>query len=187
MVHYLAIRHLIRSGDMLEWRSGGLVGKGIRLFTGKEVNHTSLCLDLDQHMGYKEPHKFILEANAPGIELNLISRSILNYNGKVWWSALKANEEQRAKMERWALLQVGKPYDYKGLFRNILGRVSANARALFCSEFYFISLVVGGLLPWYHFDEARGMVRDENGLAVKAPRPGEFAKYGIHKESVRIV
>lgn len=186
MAHYLAIRNLIKSGDMIEWQSAGLLGKIIRRFTGKAVNHTSLCLDLDQHFAYTEPHKFVLEANAPGIELELISRRLVNYSGRIFWSSLLATDDQRARMERWALLQVGKPYDYGSLFRNAMGRVSTNARSLFCSEYYFIALVVGGLLPWYHFDEARGVVRDENGLAVKAPRPGEFEKYGIFHPAVRI-
>jgi len=184
---YYPVRDRIQTGDMLEWRSGGIIGPVIRLFTGKDRNHTSMCVALGDHVQFLKPHKYIMEANFPGLELELISRRLEDYGGQVWWSHLKGGTpEMRDRMEKWALLQVGVKYDFGGLLWNAVARVSANARRLFCSEAYYIALVVGGFIPHLHYDEKSKRVIDERGYGVHAPRPGEFEWYELHDPPVRI-
>jgi len=168
--YYKLIRNKVKSGDMLEFRSNGFTGRAIRFFSKQNVNHTALAVALDEYMDYREPHKFLLEADAPGIVLKLISKELTGYGGQVWWTPLKAKYDAlRGDIARWSMLQIGTKYDTKSLFKNILGRVNADAKKLFCSEFYFLALKEVGILH-----------------GKKAPRPGEFQKYGVHEPAVKI-
>lgn len=170
MIYYSQIRPLIKTGDMLEWKARSVVGGTIRFFTRKAVNHTSLCLDLNQYLHWQEPHKFVLEANSGGIELNLISTILQDFRGEFYWSALKPEfDHLRKDIARWALLKIGTPYDFGSLLRNAWGRVSANARRLFCSEYYFLAL------------KSVRLVAGE-----KSPRPGEFEQLGVHLPAVKM-
>ena len=171
LLAYKQIRNQIKTGDMLEWRGRSVVGGLIRFFSKQQVNHTSLCVDLKEYANYQEPHKFILEAEPNGIELNLISRQLEDYSGSVWWSPLKPGfDSKRDLIAQWALEKVGIKYDYKSLFKNIFGHVSADAKKFFCSEYYYLALKSAGIVP-----------------DGKAPRPGEFAKYGVHLPAIQIL
>jgi hypothetical protein len=189
LLAYKQIRNQIKTGDMLEWRSRSALGYVIRFFSGKDKNHTSLCVDLKEYANYQYPHKFVLEAEPNGIELNLISRLLEEYSGSVWWSPLRPEfDSKRDLIAQWALEKAGIKYDYKGLFKNIFGHVSADARHFFCSEFRFIVLVAVGILPQYTYDSGRKIVVDTvTGKPVKAPRPGEFKQYDIDLPAVQIL
>jgi hypothetical protein len=68
-------------------------------------------------------------------------------------------------IETLAFQYIGVPYDYKSLFKNAFGRVSADARALFCSEYCFLCY----------------------GKTGKAPTPGEMPKLGIFKPGTKLI
>lgn len=168
---YDRYRGLIDSGDMLEFCASTFLGGAIRLFTGKNVNHTAFVISLDNYLGMSEHHKFILEANADGIELGLLSRVLENFDGKVYLSRLKPEYNHlRLEMARWAVMQTGIGYDYGSLFKNMVSKVSADARKMFCSEFYYLALKHVGIVK-----------------GNKSPRPGEFGPFNLHEPPIRIL
>lgn len=161
LVAYQAVRDLMKTGDLIEFGSDKLVGRIIRLFTRKKVNHTSMICLLQNYKTITEPHIYIYEANAiDGTELNLLSKVLEKYKGSARWLRLKATDAQREKLSDWLLEHTGIPYDFKSLFKNALGRVSAEISKLFCSEAAFLALR----------DGARMVTGD------KAPIPGTFTE-----------
>lgn len=169
-MQYVKIRDLIKTGDMLEWSSPSILGKTIRLFTGRDVNHTSLAISFDDYFKDGVNHKFVLEAEAGGIELNLISKLLTDYKGKCYWYQLKPElDSYRQSIGSYALLQIGTKYDFGSLLKNAVSRVNADAKKLFCSEYYYMALCEAGILS-----------------KTKVPRPGEFIQYGIHLPRVQI-
>jgi len=170
LTKYKTIQNEIHSGDLIEWKSNNLVGRLIRLFTKKDVNHTSLCIRLQDCENYEKPHRFILEANARGIELHLLSKSIEGYNGRAYYYRLKPEHDAvREGIVQWALIQVGTKYDYKSLFKNILGSVNADAKRFFCSEFAYLAY------------RQVSIVNDG-----KSPRPGEFGKFNLFLNRIEL-
>jgi len=169
---YDTLRCDIHSGDLIEWRSNTVIGWLIRRFTGQDVNHTSLALELDYFEILKN-RRFILEALERGIEVNLLSRRMDKFHGHVYHVKLKSEyDSYRYHIAGWALDQLGIAYDYSSLFRQILGRVSLDAKRYFCSEYAYAAYCAVGLLqPGTH-----------------APRPGEFGSFGIHEpERIRLM
>jgi len=189
LVAYKQIRDQIKTGDMLEWRSRSALGSIIRFFSKQKVNHTGIAFVLENYGGYEGNHVFTLEAEPDGIRYNLLSVQLENFDGEVYWSSLKPEFERlRHAGIDWALEQVGKPYDFKSLFKQALIKVGADARKFFCSEYYFIYLVICGILPQFIFDTGKKVVVDmETGKPVIAPKPGEFEKYKIHLTAVQIL
>lgn len=167
---YLTCRHILKTGDCILWQSNSIIGWLIRRFSKANVNHASLVISLGEY-GNLIDRRFLLEALGPGIVLRLLSRRLMKFSGKVWWYPLKDEyNDNRDKIGEWALMEVGVSYDYKSLFRNIIGHVSANAKEFFCSEYCFIG--------W-----------KESGISLKgtkAPRPGDIPKLGIFKKPIRI-
>ncbi len=154
----------MRTGDLLLWRANSLLGLMIRYFSKADVNHASLVMHFEQYEG-GEHRRFTSEALERGIILNLLSRQLEKYDGKVWWYRLKGEwESRRAMIGTNAMKYIGVPYDYRSLFKNAFGRVSADARALFCSEYCFLCY----------------------GLNGQAPTPGDMPGLGIFREPVLI-
>jgi uncharacterized protein YycO len=182
LVAYKQIRDQIKTGDMLEWRSRSALGYVIRFFSGENKNHTGKAFVFDNYGNCEGNHIFTLEAEPDGIENNLLSAQLEKFDGEVYWSPLKPEfDHLRHKGIDWALQCVGTPYDFKSLFKQALVKVSADARKFFCSEYYFIYLVICGILPQFTFDTGRKVVVDSvTGKEVIAPKPGEFDKFKIH-------
>lgn len=186
LAHYEDIRDQIQTGDMIEFGSSSIIGYSIRLFTRKDVNHTSIAVSFDNWKSYHGNRKFLLQADPEGIDLDVLSRELKNYKGKVYWYRLKEQYNHlRNDMGSWAIEQVGVKYDYGSLFKNMFGAVSATAKKFFCSEYNFFALVVGKVLPQYKINKKREII-DNKGKKVKAPRPGEFGKFKVYEERVRI-
>ena len=189
VMKYSDVRNQIQTGDMLETAGSSFVGKAIRFFTKQEVNHTELILGLDNYisedMVYGTDRKFVLQADSPGIVLNTLSDQ---FKGNIlYWSKLKSEFEPcRKRMGVYGLFQVGKKYDYGTLFKNILGKVNADASKFICSEFYFFALVAGGCLPQYKINNQCNIV-DKDNTPVKTPVPGTFKQFGIHEEPIQII
>jgi hypothetical protein len=186
-VPYESIRDGIKSGDGFEFAGATAIGHIIRFFSKQKVNHTALCLSIDEYSDYLGNRKFFLQANPGGIELSPISRYLNNFKGKAYYYRLRATDQQRRLIADWALQQADTPYAYKNLAQNIFGHVSADAQRLFCSEFRFIALVVGGVIPHLVFNKHTGCVYDvRNGRKVPAPRPGELERYNVDEPAVEI-
>lgn len=170
LIRYNALRKYMKSGDLIEWGSASMVGGIIRFFTKKDVNHSSILLNLDLFEGLKE-RRFVLEALEHGIELNLMSKRLNEFKGTVFWSPLKPEYDHlRNEIAAWALERVGIDYDYPSLFSNIFGKVSLDGKKFFCSEYYHKAMVAAGILP-----------------KAKAARPGEFEKFNIHSKTIEIL
>jgi hypothetical protein len=108
--------------------------------------------------------RFILEANAQGIELNLLSKRLEKFNGSAYWSPLmKGFGGHREKILGWALDKVGTEYDYKSLLKQLIGYVSVDCERLFCSEFYQAAMEYEEIIP--HLDYA--------------VQPGGFSRMGF--------
>ena len=170
---YYKVRHLIKTGDHLGWKSDGIVGCLIRLKTGNTINLSSMAIKLDyEGLGQR---RYDVGALNRGIEFHMLSRMLEKYNGKVWWYPLKDKyNELRSRIAVKAFEVVDIPYDYDSLFKNVLGRVSTNFSKLFCSEFYNWDLYTSGI---------------DTGWPVpgKAPTPADIDKFKIFKEKVRIL
>jgi len=167
---YIQVRHVMRTGDCLLWQSNSIIGWLIRKFSKANTNHASLIISLNEYGNLKD-RRFLLEALGSGIVLRLLSRRLMNFSGKVWWLPLKDKYNgNRDRIGEWSLMQVGIPYDYKSVFKQMIGRVSADVKEFFCSEFCFIGWIESGIK-----------------LKGKAPRPGDIPKLGIFKKAIRIL
>jgi hypothetical protein len=161
---YMSIREQMKTGDMLEWASNGIVGKIIRWRSGP-YSHTSGIIRMSEYEGL-ERRRFAIEAAEKGLVLTVLSTDLKKYDGHCWWYPLKEDwNPMRQGIGEKALAAIGTPYDFQSLFKNALGHVSADAKRLFCSE------------AWYIFYGFKG----------KAPTPSEMPKLGIFKEPVQII
>lgn len=175
MDRYAIYRSFVRTGDVIEWRSDSVIGFLIRMITGNDVNHTGGIIRLsDMHFqktyNTQEDRIFSPEARANGFQLTYLSEQMKKFMGKAYLLPLRPElERYREKIAQEQMKFIGIKYDYDGLFKNILGYVSADMERLFCSEAIFISFVNARLLV--------------NGMAF---RPGDFEKTGLFLPRVRI-
>ena len=164
---YDSVKEQMKTGDLLQWRSKGVIGDLICWKTGHQVSHSSLVMCITEYEG-EEKRRFTTEALGRGPVLNLLSNRLQHIDGTCWWYPLNDEWDKRRKAigER-ALRYIGcgVKYDYKGLLWQIMGYVSSDAASLFCSEYCYIS--------W--------------GFQGPVPYPGELTQLGIHKEGVQLV
>lgn len=163
---YYRHRPEIQSADLLQWQSKSLLGKMIRIFS-PGANHSSSTLCMSYHG--LEDRRWTTEALEHGLEINLLSDRLEAHNGCVWWHPLKPEHDPcRKRIAALSVLRAttrsNRGYDYDSLFKNIFGRVSADARRYFCSEFVYLNGRDCGLplpdeWPW-----------------EQAPRPGDMPK-----------
>ena len=172
---YLIYRHLMDNGDLIEFSTFSMIGKLIRLFTKKDVNHTALLWCVDEFKNIRD-RKFIMEALNAGIELNLLSTRLKNYKGTAYWYSLKDEfSEYRDEVACICLLAEGRTdelrYDYLSLLRQMYRKVSVDVeKHSFCSEFAQWVLQESGILK-------------KQDIALK---PGEFSNLGIYKPRIKI-
>jgi len=164
----------MESCDLLEWQSHTVLGGAIRLFTRKEVNHSSIIIRPREYAGLAN-RRFLIEALGGGLVPRLLSTRLEEFKGRVWWHPLRPNlitVEARQRMAEWAILETvkGTRYDYGSLLGNMFSRVNVDASRWFCSEAYTAMLMEGGLYP-----------RDS-----KALRPGEFDVLNVHLPPVLV-
>lgn len=159
----------MKTGDCLLYKSDTILGMLIRIFSPK-FNHAGLIVKFNQYQG-KECRVWTLEALEHGVVLNYLSRRLMDFSGEVWLYPLKDEfADKQFLIGEFALCQAGQPYDYDSIFKNILGRVSVNARELFCSELDFMSWRFAGIVS-----------------GDTAPRPGDIPGLGIFKEPIKII
>ena len=139
---YYKYRPEMQSADLLQWQSDTLLGKLIRIWS-KGVNHSGQVLDLALCKDLLN-RRWILEALEGGLDINLISSRLEAYKGRVWWHPLLPEyDEYRPQIRNLAVMRATeygkKSYDFGGLFKNALGRVSANARDWLCSGYVYLN------------------------------------------------
>jgi hypothetical protein len=166
-VEYQEIRPLIVSGDCILWKGNGFISRAIRVWS--EYSHASLVVKLDRYRNLWN-RVFLVEALETGLELRLLSERLKGYDGEAYLFRVGLDEEKAEEVVQVALTAcaLGVRYDYKSLFRNIVGRVSLDARRYFCSEFVYDI--------WKKIGIADGDV---------APRPGDLVNL-IDGELVKI-
>ncbi len=172
----------LRTGDLLSWASDSAIGWLIRKFTKSDVNHSGLVIrfaDYEEKNGASR--RFTLEA-IRGIELHLLSRRLREYKGKVYWHALQERfADKRPLLGAIALKHTGVPYDYRSLFRNALGKVSADANKLFCSEYVYLTYTKCSFTP--ETNDSKLLIQLAEG---KAPTPADMHKLGWWDDRIRI-
>lgn len=171
VVHYESIRHMMKSGDVINWHSDSALGWLIRKFSKADVNHSSTIVRTDE-LG--SDRVFITEANPRGIELHALSDRLKDHRGEVYWLQLR-NEHESARYgaRKWAVDHIDVGYDYGSLFKQVCGRVSAESKKFFCSEFSFMALRDGG------------KIQQMQDITI-APRPGDMEGLGVFYGRMRI-
>lgn len=172
---YYNVRDKIQTMDLIQWHGDSLISKIIKWKTGGSETHSGIACrlaDVDRVM--------TLEAIRKGAVPNPLSYVLAKYKGKAYWHPLK--EEYRsyvAEAFNWMYDRIGTGYDYESLAGHLYGRVSADARALFCSEYVFLGWktrcaeeLAIELFAWL--------------LDIKeVPLPSELHKIGLYEEMGR--
>lgn len=161
---YDGLRPLIKTGDLVEFASNGIIGQSIMRVTGKPVSHSALVVRLPYN---NSPRRYIIEAIRTGVEFQLLSDVLQHYDGKViWYSLRKEYEDKRDGIGEWAFNELSqhKKYDFGGVVAQLWGRVSLDSRKYFCSEIVDAAYIEAGILQ-----------PDPKG----ARRPGEFTPLNI--------
>jgi len=116
MMKYSDARPLMDTGDLLLFRSDGLLGEAIRLFSHANVNHAALIMRIRPYET-DEHRLFIAEALEHGIVMSVLSKRLKDFDGKVFWYPLndETAQERQAIGER-ALQWLGTPYRLQGAF-----------------------------------------------------------------------
>lgn len=134
--YYQLVRPHMQTMDLLQWSSNSFVGRAIKWKTGGTVNHSGVVMSFPD---LTRERRWTLEAIGRGLVLNPLSRALEQYHGECYWHPVKPGLDKEALFAAsWMMDRVGTRYDFGGLFRNLFGKVSANAAALFCSEAIFL-------------------------------------------------
>lgn len=171
---YYEKRHLINTGDAIQWCSDSIIGRLIRLFSKASSNHTSIGLRLAEFATLID-HRWVVEALAYGVDINRLSRRLERHRGQAWLLPLKAEyDEYRPAIAAWAIEKDGIPYDFESLLKNAIAKVLPEMRRFFCSELYFCCL--------------RDCIPElgEKWKDMKAPRPGDIPNLGVHDNPILI-
>ena len=138
----LYVGHQFISEVIQWWVKSWLLGKGEK--DRLVANHGNLVLRLREFEG-KTDRRWVLDARASGAYPVLLSDYLSTYDGSCFWFPLKDQYgPMRTEIGCKAMELAGKPYDFAGLIKNAVGRVSVNMREVFCTESIFISYRDGG-------------------------------------------
>ena len=169
---YYRIRDTLKTGDVVQWKTYGFVSWLIRKFSKGNENHTSLIVEVGGYDGLTN-RKFMLEAQGHGIVLTSLSKRITEHKGEAYVLQLEDRfDNKRINVGNWAFLQVGIKYDYDSLFKQMSGKVLANADQYFCSEFAYLAYKNADI-PMYNPDDL-------------APRPCDMEDLGIFKMPIQL-
>ena len=161
---YDGLRHLINTGDLIEFASNGLIGRTIMAVTGRGASHSSLVIRLPYEGSER---RYIIEAVRTGLEFHLISDVLKHYDGRVIWYGLRPDYDgKRAFIGEWAMNELSqhRKYDFGGVIAQLWGRVSLDSKKYFCSEIIDAAYIAAGIIQ-----------PDPAG----ARRPGDFVPLGI--------
>lgn len=136
IVRYEGLREKFQTGDLLAFEGRGLVSWLIQWRTHSRYSHVALIVRLTEGAD----RVFLLHAlMLHGVVLIPASRYLAKYHGEVEWVGLKpsvieAHPGLRQALLTDALLELGKPYDWRGVLRFVLPWVKQQNGAYFCSE-----------------------------------------------------
>ena len=161
---YDGLRPLIKTGDLIEFASNGIIGRSIMAVTRKPVSHSAIVVRLPY---VNSPRRFIVEAVRTGLEFQLLSDVLQHYDGSVIWYGLKKEyDSKRDELGDWVFNELSqhKHYDFGGVVAQLWGRVSLDSRKYYCSEVIDAAYIEAGIIK-----------PDPAG----ARRPGDFIPLGI--------
>jgi len=142
-----------------------------------------MCLDLADEKG--DDRRYLLEAWEGEFNMRLLSNRLKPYPGKAFWHRLNPELDlYRKTIEYNSLSLLGTKYDYDSLFSNILGRVSTDAKKLFCSEaicYIFLQSISNKVLKGYRSNKHANMLLD--GIAL---RPSGIAQLPLFLDEIEI-
>jgi hypothetical protein len=137
---------------------------------GINVSHSSLLIRFPLYQGL-EDRMWTTEAVGDGTVLHLLSNDLSGFNGQLWWYPLKddiGTDAFRRSVGTLAFEYIGLPYDYTGLFEELITNVTVQTKKLFCSM--YVQLVYFG----------------QKAIGQKALVPNNVPTLGIFKEPVLI-
>jgi hypothetical protein len=175
---YLAARDRIQTMDLLQWHGESLISRLIRWKTGGSATHSGIAFrlaDVDRVM--------TLEAISRGAVPNPLSDSLSKYDGRCYWHPLKKMFRAHvAKAFNWMYDKIGTGYDFEAIGSNLFGKVSADARMLFCSEYVFLGWKI-------RCAEELNLKTFSWLLDIKeVPVPSDLHKIGLYEENgIRIL
>jgi hypothetical protein len=172
LYQYESLKHLMATGDLVEWKGNSLIAKAIMARTGHEASHCSVVVLLP-YEGCDR--RYIIEAKRTGLEFNLLSKSLQHFNGSAYWLRLKEEfDHLRPSMGKWLFdcLSLGTGYDFPALFQQIFRRAVMDDKLWFCSEISEANYIVHGILK-----------PDPDGVRY----PGEFTREGIFLSKATIL
>lgn len=161
---YKAVRIKMESGDVIAFQGSGLGAKAIQRFTKSKYSHVGLVIKIKE-LGIERV--FIAESGTKsGVVLWPLSQKLKDYPGRAWWMPLKVavrkrsdyplpviEEGVRTTILKWAMSQLGKPYDFKlikKIAKNILLKMDIGKedyQEYICSEYVAKAFKETGLLP----------------------------------------
>ena len=168
---YDGLRPEIKTGDLLEFASNGIIGSLITKVTRKDVSHSALVVRLPYN---NSPRRYIIEAIRTGVEFQLLSDVLQHYDGSVIWYGLRPEYDgKRDAIGEWAFNELSqhKGYDFGGVVSQLWQRVSLDAKRYFCSELVDAAYTNCGILQ-----------PDPAG----ARRPGDFVPTGIFSRQAHL-
>ena len=180
MKSYSDIRDTIRTGDCIQWKSRGVIPWVIQRWS--EYSHSSLVVRFDKYKDMKD-RVFLIEALSGGLTFTLLSDRLQKSKGKAYLFQIRTHyPDAEAMLRRDASIALASRirYDFKGLFGNLLGRVSNDASRYFCSEFVWDKWRTSGMLLGNMTALGLDMLGKE-----KAPRPGDIPLW-VHGTTAEI-
>jgi len=183
---YKLVRSRIEPGDTISFRGKSIISSAIQLFSARS-HIAQVCSspvwDSECELANR---KLIIEANEGEVNVRALSSKLRKYKGRAYWHRLIDDlNPYRSKLDEYVWLNIGKPYDYNSLFRNILGRVVSDTSKFFCSEIVGLAILYGiekSVLEKYLPNKYLEMLL--NNIAL---RPGGIAQLPIYKKEIQIL
>ena len=175
--YYKAARPRMQTMDLLQWHGRGTISRIIQMKTRSPVSHSGVITRL------KDVDRVLtLHAVRKGAVPEPLSQLIQRYDGQVWWHPLKKEYQPYVGFAfNYMYDRIGTQYDFGSLVKNLFGKVSANAAAVFCSEYIF--------LGWQFAAIHLGVKILAHLVQInKAPVPADMPSLRIYeKEGIRIL
>ena len=178
---YELLRNNILPGDMISWKGNGIVSWAILRFS----THSHVSVVAASPTNHPD-RRMVMEAWEGEVNLRALSSRLESYSGEAYLHTLKKElEEFRFTIDKCLWEIIGKKYDYKSLFSNLLGYVSTQADTFFCSELvgYAITRCIpNNVLSGYLPNKEMEML-----LKGKALRPGDIAALPLYESPLRLI
>lgn len=155
--------------DLIQWHGDSIISKIIKWKTGGPASHSGVVVRL-----FETDRILTLHATSKGCVPWPLSDLLKTYKGDVYWHPLKSNYYPfMHKAFNWMYDRIGTGYDFDGLGKNWFGRVVADARKLFCTEYMYLGWRDGAKcdLNWQD--------RDISPVPSDMPTVGPYQELGV--------